>query len=111
MKVYCEKNEELMYKVVPASFILDFKSEDIEEELKKFITFFVDCNAKTEPNPEKEEEDMKGSKITIRKKGAGDIIAVIDSPKKNGLKGSKYSPSKPTKFKSEVQVTPEYRRK
>lgn len=30
-----------MYKIVPASFILDFAAEDLEEELKKFVTFFV----------------------------------------------------------------------
>lgn len=42
-----------MYKIVPASFIFDFKSEEVEEEMKKFITFFIECNSRNDPDPEK----------------------------------------------------------
>jgi predicted RecB family endonuclease len=84
----------MMYSIVPASFILDFGAEDVEEELKKFITFFVECNSKSELNPEKEDlEDMKDSKMSVKKK---DTPSTLDSPKKLNVKTAKCSP--PTKL-------------
>ena len=89
-----------MYKIVPASFIFDFKGEDIEQELKKFITFFYDCNGKADINPEKEEEDLKSSKMTVKKRGTNEFnSSIVESPKKS-VKGSKYSPVKSSKFKN-----------
>ncbi len=40
-----------MYQIVPASFILDFGAEGVEEELKRFVTFFVDCASRNDPDP------------------------------------------------------------
>lgn len=45
---------------------------------------------------------MKNSKLTSRKKGVGDLVAIIDSPKKNSNKAIKISPAKPNKLRIEI---------
>ena len=42
---------------------------------------------------------MKNSKITVRKKGNNDVSTTIESPKKS-QKGSKFSPTKSSKYKN-----------
>jgi translation initiation factor 2 beta subunit (eIF-2beta)/eIF-5 len=35
---------------------LDFGAEEVEEELKKFITFFLECSERDTLNPEEEKK-------------------------------------------------------
>ena len=52
---------------MPVSFILDFGSEDIVEELKKFMNFYLECcNPQETINPEEE----KGKDETKRERSA-----------------------------------------
>lgn len=96
-----------MYRIVPASFTFDFAAEDIEQEIKKFIIFFYECNGKAEVNPEKEDEDLKNSKFSVRKKGNNDInVSVIESPKKSQKGCIKISPTKSSKYKNEANISP-----
>lgn len=85
-----------MYKIVPASFIVQFGKEDVEDELKKFINFYYDCLNKQDGNPERDEEERNTMRSSSRKRGLNDFI--IDSPKKTmGKSTGKYSPMKLTK--------------
>lgn len=90
-----------MYKIVPVSFIFDFASEEVQEEMKKFITFFIEYTYKGQPNPEKQDNEDKKNKSTYRKRDLLCEVA-LDSPKKALPKQSKNSPVKLGKKISEA---------